>query len=999
MMKQLSKYLLSVLPWNQQVGRKHCALLCRIFIHSLLIFFILLFASTPVLAQFYFGRNKVIYNHFEWHILQTEHFDIYFYPQMRELAEIGAAHAEESYLALEGKFNHNVSQRIPLIFYATHSHFQETNTLPYLIPEGVGGFFEFLKGRVVVPADGSVSDFKRVLRHELVHVFTYSKISRIIKDHRLVNHPGLPLWFTEGIAEYWSTGWDSQAEMVVRDAVINNYLFPIERLYEIEGSFLMYKEGQAIMKYIAETYGEDKILQLMENIWISAQFSDVIKYTFGIDLREFDQRWLYSLKKDKFPLLANYDAAERVSDKITRKGFNIKPAAYQQGDSLQVVFISNRTGYSNIYLAPLRIIDKEPEMEVLVAGERTSEFESLHLLNSNIDVNAAGELVFVAKSGENDILYIYDINNRRLSEQHHFADLVSLYSPQWSPDGRQITFAGLAFSGRRDIYIFDRNHQQLLRLMDDAYDDRDPAFSPDGQWLVFSSDRGASGEQGFYNLFLYDLTTHHIYYLTHGFFNDHSPQWSPKGEYIAFISDRDGTQNIWAITTNAATVMRTTAEGNHPNHLWQASPYFATALSEYFPLRQLTFFVTGVYDVEWTKDGNLLFSAFENFSFNIHRLRDFRQHLERAVTAARDTIDGIQLGWKFKTIDGQGNAKDFKYRPKFSLDIAQSQITQDPIFGTSGGAQLVVSDMLGNYQYYFLLYNNARTRDEFLSSFNVALSRVDLSRRTNIAVGGYHFAGHYYNRYDYWFWERRYGGYAALSYPLSKFTRVEASLNVRHSDKEWYYTDYRRKALLVSNFVSFVCDNSLWGPTGPLDGSRVNITLGNTLDVAHAKVNFATVIVDYRHYFRLSNPVAHAVRVWTQINEGKEATPFFMGGSWDLRGYRLWRLWGTKLALVSNELRFPFIDRFSLKFPFGALALNSIRGALFMDLGNAWDEELHDLLGSMGFGIRFRFGGMLVLRFDVGRKFKLTDLARFYDYHKFKMDPAWFTQFFFGWDF
>ncbi|MBN2357534.1 PD40 domain-containing protein [candidate division KSB1 bacterium] len=959
-----------------------------------------LLAAQSALGQFYFGRNKVIYNHFEWHVLQTEHFDIYFYPQMRALAEIGASYAEESYLVLEAKFNHNVSQRIPLIFYATHSHFQETNTLPYLIPEGVGGFFEFLKGRVVVPADGSVSDFKHVLRHELVHVFTYAKIQRIMKDHRILNHPGLPLWFTEGIAEYWSSGWDTQAEMVIRDAVINDYLFPLERIYEIEGSFLMYKEGQAVMKYIAETYGEDKILQLMENIWMSNQFSEIIKYTFGIDLKEFDQRWIYALKKDKYPLLADYDAAGRVSDKITRKGFNIKPAYYQQADSQQIVFISNRTGYSNIYLAPLLDEDDNPEAEILVAGERTSDFESLHLLNSNLDVNANGELVFVAKSGEKDVLYIYNIKKRAVVEQHLFDDLVSMYSPQWSPDGRHITFAGLAFSGRRDIYIFHRQSKQLLRLMDDAYDDRDPSFSPDGRWLAFSSDRGAFGKDGYYNLFLYDCIDNRIFYLTHGAFSDQMPKWSFDGEYIAFVSDRDGINNIWVLQTNGTMALQPLPQPSDSSQFsYLSSSYFATALSEHYPLRQVTFFITGVSDPEWTNEGDLLFSAFENFSFNIHRFNDFTEEIKIAPVAENDTLDHTHSSWAFKTIDGKGSTKQFKYRPKFSLDIAQSQITQDPIFGTSGGAQLVVSDMLGNYQYYFLLYNNARTRDEFLSSFNVAVSRVDLSRRTNIAVGAYHFAGRYYNRYDYWFWERRYGGYTALSYPLSKFTRVEASLNVRHSDKEWYYTSYRRKAMLVSNFFSFVRDNSLWGPTGPLDGTRINITLGNTLDIAHARVNFATVIFDYRRYFRLSNPVAHAVRLWTQINEGKEATPFFMGGSWDLRGYRLWRLWGTKLALVSNELRFPFIDRFSLKFPFGGLAFSSIRGAVFLDVGNAWDDELENMLGSMGFGIRFRFGGMLVLRFDVGRKFELTDLNHFYDYQKYDVDDKWFTQFFFGWDF
>ena len=229
--------------------------------------FLYFIPGTYLNAQFYFGRNKVQYNDFDWHILQTEHFDIYYYPEMQELAEIGAAYAEETYLYLENKFNHNIQQHIPLIFYATHAHFQETNTIPYMVPEGVGGFFEFIKGRVVIPANGSISQFKHVIRHELIHVFTHSKENRILKDHKQLNNPGLPLWFVEGIAEYWSEGWDSQAEMFMRDAILSDYIFPLTRMYQIYGSVLMYKEGQGVLKYIAETYGDEKLLQLIDNIW------------------------------------------------------------------------------------------------------------------------------------------------------------------------------------------------------------------------------------------------------------------------------------------------------------------------------------------------------------------------------------------------------------------------------------------------------------------------------------------------------------------------------------------------------------------------------------------------------------------------------------------------------------------------------------------------------------------------------------------------------------
>ncbi|MGQ9561773.1 MAG: peptidase MA family metallohydrolase [Candidatus Oleimicrobiaceae bacterium] len=946
-------------------------------------------------GQYYFGRNKVQYDNFRWHVLQTEHFDIYFYPEMRKLAEIGAAYAEETYRVLEDRFSHNVSRRIPLIFYASHAHFQQTNTTPYLVPEGVGGFFEFLKGRVVVPANGSISEFKHVIRHELVHVFTYSKLNAVFKQRGRLTTSDLPLWFVEGLAEYWSSGWDSQAEMFIRDGVLNGYIVPVSQIYQIYGSFLMYKEGQAIVKYIDDTFGEEKILRLIEDSWKEERFADVMRITLGVDLAEFDKQWLYALKKRTYPLLERCDSPEMASRVVTREGIDSKPVFYRRKDGAYVVFVSNRMGYSNIYLQKLTSGKEPAKAEVLIKGERTSEFESFHVLQSKIDVTPSGMLAFVSRSGASDVLNIFDIEHRAMVKQVRFDSLVSLYSPSWSPDGRRLVLTGLNFGGQSDLYVVDPEREIAEQLTDDLFDDRDAAWSPDGTVIAFSSDRTPYGAEGYYNLYMVDPQTGVVEPATCSPHNDLSPAWSSDGRYLAFTSDRDGAYNIWMV--------RNTAQGPLAAGSGAAdaagSKRYPAATDEMDELRQLTFFTTGAFDPTWTDTDQLLFSAFENFSFRLRLLEAVVKTFAGSTIASADTLPCRQQSWMSREVQGDVFSKAVKYRPKFDLDVAQSAVTQDPIYGTSGGAQLAITDMLGNAQYYFLIYNNARTRDEFLESFNFAVTRLDLSHRTNFAVGLYHFAGRYYSLYDFFFWERRAGGFAAVSYPFSLFKRFEASLNVRYSDKDWYVFNRRRQAVLVSNIVSFVKDNSLWGPSGPVDGERYNITLGNTLDVHHAHVNFVTLILDYRHYFRLSRSVTHALRLMTMVNEGKEATPFFMGGSWDLRGYPLWRIWGTKLALVSNELRFPFIDRFFVKFPIGGLALNAIRGAIFVDLGNGWDEQFGELLGSCGFGVRWRIGGVLVLRLDGGRKFTVPKPSRFHHLKDIDVDKHWFTQFFFGWDF
>ncbi len=283
--------------------------------------------SLSLSAQwFYFGRNKVQYTNFKWQVLKTEHFDIYYYPEMEELAERGAFFAEQSFAYLENKFNFTLNRRIPLIFYSSHLHFQQTNVTPGYIPEGVGGFFEFLKGRVVIPSNGNLNLFKKVIQHELVHVFMHAKVYFANKEHGRFDGTYPPLWFTEGLAEYWSGKWDAQAEMVIKDAVLHNYIVPLSKLYTIAGTFTMYKEGQAIIQYIAEHYGEEKILLIMENIWKYGKFSKVFEEVVGMNYQQFDKEWLYYLKKRYYPVLKKQDFSQMVCETIVEEGYNFEPA-------------------------------------------------------------------------------------------------------------------------------------------------------------------------------------------------------------------------------------------------------------------------------------------------------------------------------------------------------------------------------------------------------------------------------------------------------------------------------------------------------------------------------------------------------------------------------------------------------------------------------------------------------------------------------------------------
>jgi hypothetical protein len=124
-------------------------------------------------SAFAFGKNKIAYDKFDWRIYQSTHFDVYFYEDARGSLQKVVNFAESAYDDLSRKFNFQISKRIPLIYYATHSDFEQTNVILNFIPEGVGAFAEPVRNRMVLPIDLPDEKILALIKHELTHIFEY----------------------------------------------------------------------------------------------------------------------------------------------------------------------------------------------------------------------------------------------------------------------------------------------------------------------------------------------------------------------------------------------------------------------------------------------------------------------------------------------------------------------------------------------------------------------------------------------------------------------------------------------------------------------------------------------------------------------------------------------------------------------------------------------------------------------------------------------------------
>ena len=125
--------------------------------------------------------------------------------------------------------------------------------------------------------------------------------------------------------------------------------------------------------------------------------------------------------------------------------------------------------------------------------------------------------------------------------------------------GGAIAFT-LRRDGNADIYALNQADRQLVRLTYDPAEDRDPVWSPDGNYIAFASNRAHN-----WDIYLLDLASGALIRLTHDPGFDANPSWSPDGRWIAFESYRRGNLDIYVMSTTGQQLQRVTTD-SVPNY-------------------------------------------------------------------------------------------------------------------------------------------------------------------------------------------------------------------------------------------------------------------------------------------------------------------------------------------------------------------------------------------------------------------------------------------------
>ncbi|MEG8945960.1 peptidase MA family metallohydrolase [Rosettibacter firmus] len=513
-----------------------------------------LIITCSLFAQF--GQNRVQYKNHEWFYIQTKHFDIYFAKGGERIAEFTAAVAEDALLKLQQDFNYEINNRIILVVYNSHNDFQETNITDEYLGQGVGGFTEPFKNRVVFPFEGSYEKFRHVIHHELVHavmqdMYFGGSIQNVISKGITLQ---LPHWFMEGSAEYFSQGWETYTDMFIRNAIISESLPDINQLT----GYLGYRGGQSVFKYIADTYGRQKLGELINKIQGLGSLESALKSSIGIDFEELNERWKKSLKKEYWPDIAKYqdpdEFAKRLTDNKKSYGFyNTSPAISPQGD--KIAFISDRDIFLDVYIMDAitgKVIKK------IVESGKTTDFEELTVLHPLITWSPDNiRIALSTKKAGYDVITIINTNNQESYDLPFKFD--GIESVDWSRDGDKLVF-NAHNSIQSDIYIYNFKTNELINITNDIFSDTDPVWTPDSKKIIFASDRGDITNPSLLNsdflmsnhnykqldLYAIDVETRVITRITDWqLSNERFPVVSPDGKEILFISDQNGINNIY----------------------------------------------------------------------------------------------------------------------------------------------------------------------------------------------------------------------------------------------------------------------------------------------------------------------------------------------------------------------------------------------------------------------------------------------------------------------
>lgn len=950
--------------------------------------------AAPLAAQYYgkgpqlsgegFGKNKIQYRDFDWQIYRSPHFNVYYYEAEEAQLQKVVSFAESGYDQLSREFNFQIKDPVPLIFYSTHSAFEQNNIILNFIPEGVGAFASPVRFRMVLPVDLPDPELMQLILHELTHIFQYHMLFQGSLAKAVATAP--PTWFMEGMASYMAKDETERDKMFLRDAVVNDRIPPVTQVNF--GGFFAYRFGHAVFDFIEERWGRDGFLDFIYEIrnTIGSRVDRAVERAFKMKPEDFDAEFRRWLRRKYLPQLVetgepgDFGRVFRLKEGQAASEV-ISPTASPSGDLVAAFTVFAGEIDISLFNTQTRRLVRN-----LTEGF-TNEYQYLvgqelalgRKMGRDIDFSPDGNTLAVfAKREKGRSLVLLDVLNGGIREVIDMAEIEQQTAPSWSPDGTKIAFSGWK-GGQFDIFLLDVESKTITNFTNDDLFDGAPDFSPDGRSLIYVSVTG----NGFAKIFRSEIgNPGQRFQITTGESNENDPIYSTDGRRIYFTSDQAGADNIFGLDLAKGEIRQYTdvVTGAFMPTVLPAAPAGEDAGRERV-----------VYTGFWKGNFDLYITAADEPVED----KDPQTVEIPAEPTSPENVERFEPDIQV-TIDEANKEKYGGY--KFFLEDAQSVVGVDADQTLLGQVVLTFSDYLGDRRILAAL-----SSVESFSNFNILYA--DFSRRWQWQVLLFDDRSYYLGR-DFVRQDRPFervqeeyqvtGAIGSIVYPFTFYQRAELGLGYIYRQLSLPVRQLGQDPLEPVEFVSFednfpliqgalVGDSTIFANWGAIGGRRWRLDLEYAPNVSgedgEDSTLFTSADLDVRQYIPVTRRSNLALRGFAGIASGERPTPFRFGGLDTLRGVRFFEFAGDRAFFANIEYRFPLIDLIATP----VFVFQGVRGVLFFDVGGAWyddfeefdfynsDEgQLEDALAAYGFGLTVRFVG-LDLNWDFAQVTRFAD--------------------------
>jgi WD40-like Beta Propeller Repeat len=903
------------------------------------------FGQTPYVP--YYGKNRIRFNDFKWNIYKTDHFEIYYYPEIESQLERVTSYAESAYQQVSSDLKHDLAFKVPLVLYKTQSEFQQQNIEPGELPEGVLAFAEPYRDRMVLPIDEPSDALYRLITHELTHIFEFDIIPRSLL------HRSLPLWVDEGLSDYMTGYWQPFDLMSVRDAAIADI---VPSMSDFEGQAfvdgrLPYNLGHAAFEFIESRWGKEGLRQFLFALRkaVIGGGESAYEEAFRLKPEEFDEQFEKYLKDRFKPFRDKERPADYGRDLAPKRGktqytvvVSIEPspsgdlmavaAGNRKDQELDVVLMSTKDGKIIRNLTGGFNKDRGYEYISTPGGFRNNAVSWMSW------APAGDRIAYFARTEKNKTLILQNVVTRKIERRIELKTVDGPESPDISPDGKEVAFAALR-GAVGDIFIVNIETGQLRNVTNDAFGDYAPTYSPDGKSLLYLA--RVSGND---KLFKLDLASSAKEQITFGTHDDGGAQ---------FVDDDTIVFSSTAVDPNQPIEPEVARNGNIYN-IW-------TLNLKTKELKQYTDTLTGNVSpivLRDQKPNKIAFVTYYKGEYGIHTLA--REEPLHTVASADFGSPGPILDFTPPTSHTLVKANIHKKgtfeklflegRPPVNVGVTSG----GDLFG---GTQVTFSDVLGDKQFNLFASSVAQYR-------TMSFSYMNLSRRLQYALQAYSQTQFYYG-YDpgllygseYAYVDRDQAiatqtarGVTAYGiYPFNRYARLELSAGVFNYNQgyndqglqdvanEYQLSQYGRTLFSSGSFmpfgVSYVQETTVFREYGPLAGNTVRIGYEYAPSVG-SLLSRQTADVDARYYMRLATNGVLAFRARGFKSWGEFPGYMYFGGNSELRGYDYLEFLGNKAFFLNGELRFPLIE--AALTPLGVIG--GLRGIAFAGIGAAGYE-------------------------------------------------------------